>query len=140
MYARLDANNAVAELLDYTTLSGRFHPEFVAACVECEPTVQIGWIWDGTGFAVPAGPTVDEVRAAKLAEIDAALAALDASTTRPLRAILVADAAGLDRDSSDLDKLSALEASATDLRAIRAEVEGMTTVTEIAAVTAYQTE
>ncbi|WP_419787303.1 hypothetical protein [Pseudodesulfovibrio sp.] len=78
---------------------------------------------------------VDTVRDAKLADIDAALAVLDEATVRPLRAILAADAAGEDRSPDDLDKLVALEASATILRETRASVAAMTDLEDIDAVT-----
>ncbi len=78
---------------------------------------------------------VDTAKADKLAEINLALTAIDPATVRPLRAILAADAAGDTRDSDDEARLTALEAQATTLRATRAEVEAMTVLADILAVT-----
>lgn len=77
---------------------------------------------------------LERIRSAKLTEIDAALNALDAGTVRPLRAILAADGAGIDRAPEDMEALAVLETQAESLRTTRATVANMTQIADIQAV------
>lgn len=77
---------------------------------------------DGRPEAVERVLTLAEQTAARIAEIKAALAALDASSARPLRAILAAQQAGVSLDQDDVDMLASLEAQA---QALRAELTGL---------------
>jgi len=75
-------------------------------------------VWDaGTG-----GWVVDlaAANAARVAEIDAALAVLDAAAVRPLRAIMAAEQAGVTPDPDNVARLADIEADAVDQRGERA--------------------
>lgn len=75
-------------------------------------------VWD---FATAIWGAVPGERAP---EILRALADLDTATVRPLRALLVSQAAGTAPDPDDVARLADLEASAVALRAELAELSG----------------
>lgn len=52
MYARLE-DNIVVEILDYDTIEDKFTPQFVAQCVPCDASVEVGMVWDGETFSIP---------------------------------------------------------------------------------------
>ena len=68
MYARLE-DNIVVEIIDYNTIEDKFTPQFVAQCVPCGASTEVGMVWDGETFAPVPGLSLDELRAAKQAEI-----------------------------------------------------------------------
>jgi hypothetical protein len=69
MFARIEGTT-VAEVWDRETLPD-LHPALAIKYVECTPDVRPGWSWDGTTFSAPPGPTLDDIKAAKMREIDA---------------------------------------------------------------------
>lgn len=79
---------------------------------------------DGRPEAVERVLTQAEETAARVAQINVELAALDAASSRPLRVILAAQSAELDPDQADVDRLADLEAQAQALRSELAGLEG----------------
>jgi hypothetical protein len=54
-FARIE-NGSVQELIE-GPLEGRFHADLIATCMPCEPSVMVGWLWDGVEFTpLPAAP------------------------------------------------------------------------------------
>jgi hypothetical protein len=78
----------------------------------------------GRPEAVERVLTLAEETAARIAQIQAELTAIDAASARPLRAVLAAQNAGVTPDQDDVDRLASLEAQALDLRAELAGLEG----------------
>lgn len=73
----------------------------------------------------PYDETVAGKAAIRIAEIQAALTALDAASARPLRAVLTATTSGGTADPADLARLTDLEAQALTLRAELATLTGL---------------
>jgi soluble lytic murein transglycosylase-like protein len=99
-------------------------------------TYETEWVLDGLIYVetvVSETVDTDARTAAQVAGIDAALAALDASTVRPLRAVLAAQAGSMEPDPADLARLAELEEQAATLRAARAAVAELTTVEDVKA-------
>lgn len=67
LYARI-SDGLVAELVDLTVPPAEaFHPTIAAALEPCGEDVAQGWTWDGETFAAPAGPSLADLKAARLA-------------------------------------------------------------------------
>lgn len=76
MFARIETG-VVVELLNMDDLSGKFTSAIIAQCEECDETTEVGWTWDGSTFTPPAGPSTEELAAARRAERDRRLTATD---------------------------------------------------------------
>ena len=76
MYAHIN-DGLVVEIINMTPEDfAYYYPEdFRALCVPCDATIRQGWSYDGVEFRPPAGPALEEVRAAKLAEVMAGYSA-----------------------------------------------------------------
>ena len=90
----------------------------IAGSVECPDECSVGWLYENEEFIAPdptpdPQPTLDELREAILTK----LAAIDAESVRPLRAIN----AGTDT-AEDRDKLAELDVQA---EVLRKELEGL---------------
>jgi hypothetical protein len=72
MWARVE-NGKVMETTDIDP-KGRFVPEIEKQFKPCESNVQPNWLYDGVIFSAPPQRTLDEAKAAKLAELDQAAA------------------------------------------------------------------
>lgn len=56
-------------------IADRFHADIVAMIVGADSTVQCGWAYANSVFSAPTGPTLDQLKALKLAELCAAFSA-----------------------------------------------------------------
>jgi hypothetical protein len=118
-YARMDGD-VVAEIIQVPeghTLEAMFPPDLVAAMLPVDGlAVSAGMVRQPDGsFTAPALAAVPPERIN--ASIQVQLAAIDARSVRPLRAILEAQTAGIPPDSADLARLADLDAQAVALRA-----------------------
>lgn len=99
-------------------LSGLGYPVVTETPRPTDPNIVVlGWheenlaqVWD------TRLKTADETKAETNNPILRQIAALDASSTRPLRAVLAAQAVGTDPDPADVERLVDLNAQAADLR------------------------
>jgi len=103
MFARIDVG-IVVELLNFTSLEGRFTKALISTCVPCDETVTAGMYWDGESFSASPPRTAQDIRNE--------LVTLDMAAVRPMHT--VAAGKGV---QDDFDKLSDLEDRKQALRA-----------------------
>ncbi len=77
-YARID-NGAVAELFSTSgNMCEMFSATLVWIDVTSQPSVAIGWLYDGQSFSAPQPPAVSPLSAATIAELQVQLQSLAA--------------------------------------------------------------